>query len=101
MVKRFIASILGSPLSLSVLSIFKRKESPAPLSEREILILAREEEESRRSAMPNESSSNLNGGPLTSSKMQATVNHNGPSAVISRRNTEPRNGWTSEDKKQT
>lgn len=77
----------------------KRKSSP-PLSERERLILAREEEESRRNAMPNESSSALNGGPLTSSKMQATVNHNGPSAVISRRNTEPRNGWTPEDKKQ-
>ncbi len=87
-------------MALHFLKIFKKRKSSVPLSERERLILAREEEESRRSAMPNESSSNLNGGPLTSSKMQATVNHNGPSAVISRRNTEPRNGWTPEDKKQ-
>lgn len=82
---------------MKIFTLFSRKKS-TPLTSEEVTILAREDEEARNNAMPSNSSSILNDGPLVNGKFRATVNHSGPSAVVSRRATEPRDSWREQDK---
>ena len=80
-------------------NLFKKKsENSVHLTEKEIETLNRELEESRKSAMPSNTSSNaFSGGNYVTSKLRLAVNQNSLLGIVSRRIFEPRKSLPKEN----
>ena len=81
--------------------IRRKRQSVLELTEKEIETLNRELEESRKSAMPSETSSNaFSGGNYVTSKLRMAVNQNGLLGIVSRRIFEPRKSLPKENREE-
>ena len=81
--------------------IRRKRQSVLELTEKEIETLNRELEESRKSAMPSDTSTNaFSGGNYVTSKLRIAVNQNGLLGIVSRRIFEPRKSLPKENREE-
>ena len=105
---RFIAfsrswvQITARSIFLKCKDLFKKKsDNCVQLTEKEIETLRRELEESRKSAMLSDTSSNaFGGGNYVTSKLRLAVNQNGLLGIVSRRIFEPRKNLSPENREE-